>query len=114
MDLRDTGGWYIRTGRPPGGRASAGRLLRILTVHLRAATSCIRSELRYNSEKPADPITVYVYRSDGRLTWYEDDARRRYEKKALARLPHRTARQTLSLGQQTRHIPGMLENAPYK
>jgi alpha-D-xyloside xylohydrolase len=69
-------------------------------------------ELQYTAEKPADPITLYVYAgADGAFTLYEDDGLTYgYEKGAFARIPIRwnDSAQTLTIGQRGGSFPGML------
>ena len=69
-------------------------------------------ELQYTGEKPADPLTLYVYAgANGEFTLYEDDGLTYgYEKGAFARIPlrwHDTSR-TLHIGARTGTFPGML------
>ncbi len=69
-------------------------------------------ELQYTGEKPADPITLYVYAgADGAFTLYEDDGLTYgYEKGALARIPIHwdDAAKTLAIGKREGKFPGML------
>jgi alpha-D-xyloside xylohydrolase len=60
-----------------------------IPVHVRAgAILPIGPELQYTSEKPADPITFYVYAgANGRFSLYEDDgASFAYEKGATSEI----------------------------
>jgi alpha-D-xyloside xylohydrolase len=70
-------------------------------------------ELQYTGEKPADPITIYVYAgADGTFTLYEDDGLTyKYEKGAFAEIPFRwddTAK-TLTIGQRKGSFRGMMK-----
>jgi alpha-D-xyloside xylohydrolase len=69
-------------------------------------------ELQYTGEKPADPITLYVYAgADGTFTLYEDDGLTcGYEKGAFARIPIHwdDAAKTLTIGKREGKFPGML------
>ena len=69
-------------------------------------------ELQYTGEKPADPITLYVYAgTDGAFTLYEDDGLTYgYEKGAFARIPIHwdDAAKTLTIGKREGKFPGML------
>jgi len=69
-------------------------------------------EIQYTTEKPSDPITVFVYRgSDGVFSLYEDDGLTYdYEKGLLARIPIQwdDASRTLTLGKREGSFPGML------
>jgi alpha-D-xyloside xylohydrolase len=69
-------------------------------------------ELQYTSEKPADPVTLFVYAgADGAFTFYEDDGLTYgYERGAWARIPIRwnDAARTLTIGRREGSFPGML------
>jgi alpha-D-xyloside xylohydrolase len=69
-------------------------------------------ELQYTGEKPADPITLYVYAgADGAFTIYEDDGLTYgYEKGAFARIPvgWDDASKTLTIGKRAGKFAGML------
>ncbi len=69
-------------------------------------------ELQYTGEKPADPITLYVYAgADGAFTLYEDDGLTYgYEKGAFARIPihWNDTKRVLTVGQREGSFPGML------
>jgi alpha-D-xyloside xylohydrolase len=69
-------------------------------------------ELQYTAEKPADPITLYVYTgADGSFTLYEDEGLNYdYEKGAFTLIPIKwdQARQTLTIGKRAGSFPGML------
>ena len=69
-------------------------------------------ELQYTGEKPADPITLYVYAgADGAFTLYEDDGLTYgYEKGAFAHIPigWNDAAKTLTIGKRVGKFPGML------
>jgi alpha-D-xyloside xylohydrolase len=70
-------------------------------------------ELQYIGEKPADPLTLYVYSgTDGSFTLYEDDGLTYdYEKGAFAEIPIKwnDATQMLTLGARKGSFPKMLE-----
>jgi alpha-D-xyloside xylohydrolase len=70
-------------------------------------------EMQYTAEKPADPITLYVYAgADGTFTLYEDDGLTYgYEKGAFARIPIQwdDASRMLRIGARAGSFPGMLE-----
>jgi alpha-D-xyloside xylohydrolase len=69
-------------------------------------------ELQYTGEKPADPITLYVYAgANGAFALYEDDGLTYgYEKDAFTRIPIRwdDAAKTLTIGKRAGRFPGML------
>jgi len=69
-------------------------------------------ELQYTAEKPADPITLYVYAgADGAFTLYEDDGLTYgYERGAFTRIPIQwnDAAKILTIGKRESSFPGML------
>jgi alpha-D-xyloside xylohydrolase len=74
-------------------------------------------ELQYTGEKPADPITLYVYAgADGAFTLYEDDGLTYgYEHGAFARIPVQwdDAAKTLTIGSRKGSYPGMLRQRTF-
>jgi alpha-D-xyloside xylohydrolase len=75
-------------------------------------------ELQYTGEKPADPVTFYVYAgADGAFSLYEDDGLTYgYEKGAFARIPLRwdDAARTLTIGQREGSFQGMLAERTFE
>jgi alpha-D-xyloside xylohydrolase len=75
-------------------------------------------ELQYTGEKPANPITLYVYAgADGALTLYEDDGLTYgYERGAFTRIPIQwnDAARTLTIGRREGSFPGMLRQRTFK
>jgi alpha-D-xyloside xylohydrolase len=75
-------------------------------------------ELQYTGEKPADPITLYVYAgADGAFTLYEDDGLTYgYEKGAFARIPihWNDTKRVLTIGQREGSFPGMLAERTFQ
>jgi len=73
--------------------------------------------ISHTGEKPADPITLMVFRgADGRFTLYEDEGTNyNYEKGLFATIPisydDRTGR--LTLGERSGSFPGMIENRTF-
>ncbi len=69
-------------------------------------------ELQHTGEKPANPITLYVYAgADGAFTLYEDDGLTYgYERGAYSRIPIQwnDAAKTLTIGKREGSFPGML------
>ena len=69
-------------------------------------------ELQHTAEKPADPLTLWVYTgADASFDLYEDDGvTYDYEKGAFSTLPLRWDERagTLSVGARTGSFPGML------
>lgn len=74
--------------------------------------------LQYTSEKPADPITLFVYTGkDGQFTLYEDeDTNYNYEKGAFARIAmqYSEATKTLTIGERAGSFPGMLAKRTFR
>jgi alpha-D-xyloside xylohydrolase len=84
-----------------------------LPVHVRAGSIVpFGPELQRTDEKPADPITLYVYTGhDGAFSLYEDDGLTyAYEKGQLATIPIRwsEAQRVLTIGARAGAFPGML------
>ncbi len=109
------GGWYdFWTGaRDAGGKRVVKSPLGSPPVHVRAGSIVpFGPELAYTSEKPADPITLFVYAgADGSFELYEDDgASYAYEKGAFSRIPlaWNDATRTLRVGAREGSFPGML------
>jgi len=69
-------------------------------------------EIQYTGEKPASPITVFVFAgADGAFTLYEDEGLNYdYEKGAFAEIPihWNDAARTLTIGKRKGSFPGML------
>jgi alpha-D-xyloside xylohydrolase len=84
-----------------------------MPLHLRAGSIVpFGPELQWTGEKPADPITLFVYAgADGAFTLYEDDGLTYgYEKGVFSRIPIRwaDATATLTIGKRQGVFPGML------
>lgn len=114
--LPGTGGWFdFWTGAALSGgqTVEAAAPYDAIPLYVRAgAIIPFGPELQYTQEKPADPVTLYVYAgADGAFTLYEDDGLTYgYEHGACARIPIRwgDARRTLTLGARSGSFPGML------
>jgi alpha-D-xyloside xylohydrolase len=69
-------------------------------------------EIQYTTEKPADPIRLFVYTgSDGSFTLYEDEnVNYNYEKGEFSTIPlsYNEKEHTLSIGKRLGEYPGML------
>jgi alpha-D-xyloside xylohydrolase len=90
-----------------------------MPVHVRAGSIVpFGPELQWTGEKPADPVTLFVYAGkDGSFTLYEDDGLTYgYEKGAFTRIPVRwdDATGTLSLGRREGSFPGMLAQRTFE
>ena len=75
-------------------------------------------ELQYTTEKPADPITLWVYAgADGAFTLYEDDGvTYGYERGQFAEIPIRwnEATKTLTIGRREGSFPGMVRDREFE
>ena len=119
---RRTRRWYdLWTGQSVAGGQpiSAPAPYDTLPVHVRAGSIVpVGPDLEYTDEKPADPITLYVYAgADGAFTLYEDDGTTYgYEKGASAVIPiaWNDASGHLAIGARTGTFPGMLESRTFK
>lgn len=90
-----------------------------MPIYVRAgALIPVGPDLQYAGEKPADPITLYVYAgADGSFTLYEDEGvNYNYEKGQFTRilLTWNNARHTLTIGKREGSFPGMLADRMFK
>jgi alpha-D-xyloside xylohydrolase len=110
------GGWYeLFSGRRErgGARVFVQAPLGTPPVFVRAGSIVpFGPELAHTSEKPADPIVLFVYGgADGNFELYEDDgATYAYEKGAFSRIPlvWNDATKTLRIGAREGTFAGML------
>ncbi|HEX6766195.1 MAG TPA: TIM-barrel domain-containing protein, partial [Polyangiaceae bacterium] len=116
------GGWYdFWTGNAVAGgaRVTAPAPLDAMPVHVRAGSIVpFGPELAYTSEKPTDPVVLYVYGgADGSFELYEDDgASYAYEKGAFSRVPitWNDAQRTLTVGAREGSYAGMLAERTFQ
>jgi alpha-D-xyloside xylohydrolase len=117
LAARGTGdGWYdFWTGafKEAGLRFQAPAPYESLPVFVRAGSILpMGPELQHTAEKPADPLTLWVYTGrDGRFDLYEDDgATYGYEQGQFATIPLSwdEARGALTIGARSGSFPGML------
>ena len=75
-------------------------------------------EIQYTTEKPADPIQLFVYTgSDGSFTLYEDESTNyNYEKGKFSTIPlsYDEKEHTLNIGKRQGEYPGMLETRTFE
>src|SRR5690606_7900468 len=75
-------------------------------------------ELQYTSEKPADPIRLYVYTGrDASFNLYEDEGTNyNYEMNAFSNIPisYNEKDKTLTIGQREGSFEGMLRNRTFE
>jgi alpha-D-xyloside xylohydrolase len=120
--LPQAAGWYdFWTGQALAGGQTidAAAPYESLPLHVRAgAIIPFGPELTYTAEKPADPITVFVYRgADGAFTLYEDEGLSYdYEKGAFTRIPLTWSEgtRTLTIGKREGSFPGMLAERTFE
>lgn len=116
------GGWYdFWTGAAAEGEQTvqASAPFDAIPVYVRAGSIVpVGPELQYVAEKPADPITLFVYTgADGAFTLYEDQGLTYdYEKGELSEIPLRwnEASKTLSIGARQGSFPGMLASRTFQ
>ncbi|MDP9003139.1 MAG: DUF5110 domain-containing protein, partial [Myxococcota bacterium] len=120
--LPPAAGWYdFWTGAQSSGGQSvtANAPFDAIPVYVRAGSIVpVGPELQYASEKPADPITLYVYDgADGAFTLYEDQGTTNdYETGSFATIPMRwtDATKTLTIGARTGTFAGMLSQRTFQ
>jgi alpha-D-xyloside xylohydrolase len=120
--LPPAAGWYdFWTGVQSSGArtVTADAPFHVIPVHVRAGSIVpIGPELQYTAEKPADPITLYVYAgADGTFTLYEDQGTTYdYETGAFATIPlsWKDATKTLTIGARTGSFAGMLAQRTFQ
>jgi alpha-D-xyloside xylohydrolase len=108
-------GWYdFWTGKAvaPGTRVDAAAPYDAIPVYVKAGSIVpFGPELQYTGEKPADPLTLYVYAgANGAFTLYEDQgATYDYEKGAFSWIPIQwtEASGTLTIGKRQGGFPEM-------
>jgi len=115
-------GWYdFWTGvfKEPGQRLMAAAPYESLPVFVRAGSILpMGPELQYTAEKPADPLTLWVYAGkSGSFELYEDDGvSYGYEQGQFATIPLSwdEVKGTLTIGTRAGSFPGMLEKRQVK
>ncbi|MFT3782320.1 MAG: glycoside hydrolase family 31 protein [Nibricoccus sp.] len=116
------GGWYdFWSGRPVqvGQVLGAAAPFETIPVHVRAGSILpLGPEKQFTTEKPADPITLFIYAgADGAFTLYEDDGvSYGYERGEFARIPisWNDATHMLTMGAREGSFPGMLQNRTFE
>jgi alpha-D-xyloside xylohydrolase len=115
-------GWYdLWTGAsaPSGATTTAAAAFDSIPVHVRAGSILpVGPELQYTSEKPADPLTLYVYGgADGSFNLYEDQGTTNdYERGVFSTIPLRwnDTTRTLTIGARSGSFPGMLASRTFQ
>jgi alpha-D-xyloside xylohydrolase len=116
------GGWYLfwtGTAAAGGASVSAPAPFDAMPVYVRAGSIVpLGPDLQYTGEKPADPITFYVYAgADGAFTLYEDQGTTNdYETSAFTEIPLKwtDATNTLSIGARQGSFTGMLASRSFQ
>jgi alpha-D-xyloside xylohydrolase len=116
------GGWYdfwSGAAAAGGARVTVQAPLDSMPVHVRAGSIVpFGPELAYTSEKPADPIVLYVYGgANGSFELYEDDgATYAYENGGFSRIPlaWNDAARTLTIGEREGSYTGMLAERTFQ
>jgi alpha-D-xyloside xylohydrolase len=111
------GGWYdFWSGRffDPAQTIDAPAPFDAMPLFVRAGSIIpFGPEIQYIGEKPADPLTVFIYAgADGDFTLYEDDGSTyKYEKGAFSQIPFHwdDANRTLTIGKCEGSFEGMLK-----
>jgi alpha-D-xyloside xylohydrolase len=115
-------GWYdLRSGRHfKGGQTiEADAPYKEIPVFVKEGSIVpCGPEIQYATEKPADPVRLFVYTgSDGSFTLYEDeDVNYNYEKGEFSTIPlsYSEKDRTLTIGQRQGIFPGMLETRTFE
>ena len=114
---RSDAGWYdFWTGQhfASGRTVQAAAPFNAIPVFVRAGSIVpFGPDIQYTGEKPADPLTVYIYTgANGDFTLYEDDGLTYgYEHGAFATIPLHwdDSTKTLTVGERTGSFDGMLK-----
>ena len=117
-----TGGWYdFWTGAALAGgqTVEAAAPYDAIPLHVRAGSLIpFGPEQQYVGEKPADPVTIYVYAgADGAFSLYEDDGLSYgYERGEFSRIPISwdDASGKLTIGARVGSFPGMLTSRDFQ
>jgi alpha-D-xyloside xylohydrolase len=115
-------GWYdLYTGRyfSGGQTVKAAAPYEKMPVYVKEGSIVPTGpELQYTSEKPADPLMLFVYAGkDASFSLYEDEGTNyNYEKGAFATIDfnYYERTRTLTIGDRTGSFKGMLENRTFK
>jgi alpha-D-xyloside xylohydrolase len=114
-------GWYdMRSGShyPGGEMIMADAPYDYMPVFVREGSVIpMGPAMQYTSEKPSDPVTIWVYAgTDGSFVLYEDEGDNyNYESGAYTLIPftYSEADNTLTVGARTGEFSGMLQNRTF-
>jgi alpha-D-xyloside xylohydrolase len=115
-------GWYrAETGEflAGGQTLSAEAPYETMPVYIRAGSIVpLGPDIEYTTQKPADPLTIFVYAgADGSFDLYEDEGTNyNYEKGAFTSIPLEWSEKekTLTIGDRTGQFTGMLNQRTFK
>jgi alpha-D-xyloside xylohydrolase len=115
-------GWYdLYTGKyfEGGQEIIAGAPYQQMPVYVKEGSIIPTGpELQYTDEKPADPVTLFIYiGKDASFTLYEDEnLNYNYEKGAFAQIPFTFDQQTgtLTIGERRGSFNGMLKKRTFR
>ena len=119
--LPDACGWYdFFTGRfyEGGQTVEADAPYASIPIFVREGSIIPAGpQIQYTSEKPADPLTLFVFTgSDGRFSLYEDEGiNNNYENGAFTLIPitYKEAERTLTIGNREGTFAGMLQKRTF-
>ncbi len=119
--LPDGQGWYdAYTGKflQGGKRIVAAAPYERMPLYIKAGSIIPTGpEIQYTSEKPADPLTLYIYTGqDGSFELYEDEGvNYNYEKGIYSTIPfaYNERSKTLTIGRRAGSFPNMLKNRTF-
>jgi alpha-D-xyloside xylohydrolase len=114
-------GWYdLQTGAHfSGGKTiNADAPYSSIPVFVReGAILPVGPEMQYTSEKPADPLTIFIYKgTDGSFTLYEDEGvNNNYENGAYTLIPfsYSETDRSLTIGARKGEFSGMLQDRTF-
>lgn len=119
--LPNTCGWYdFYTGKYlAGGRKTVQAPYERIPLYVReGAILPYGPDMQYSDEKPAENITLFIYKGkDGDFTLYEDEnVNYNYEKGAYAMIPmhYKEAESTLTIDERQGEFPGMLKERTFR
>jgi alpha-D-xyloside xylohydrolase len=120
--LPENTGWYnLFTGKynAGGNTIKADAPLDIIPIFVKEGSILpIGPEIQFAMEKPADPITLFVYTGkDGQFTLYEDEnVNYNYEKGIYAQIPmhYNEAGKSLVIGKREGSFPGMIRERTFQ
>ena len=120
--LPNTSGWYdLYTGKyfEGGHKLNADAPYERMPVFIKEGSIIpVGPELQYTNEKPADPITLFVYTGkDAAFSLYEDEGTTyNYEKGAFANIPftYNESTKTLTIEKREGNFNGMLAKRTFR